>query len=244
MSPGLHEAPLLCLHGLAGGPEDFGELLREFGRREGGDVRVPEMPWSGRNGFEWVMESTSESLLAPILAGLAPGTIVVAHSFGANVFLEALRQDLARPDLAGTVLAAPYFRGEASSFTWSWMVHYQEAFDALLREAIASQSPRCSSDEAMLSSMTNVLKERVGALGWWEFQRLFQRTTLLTTLPQRILVLSGERDQGATPGHAAELALRIGAEGRIVEGAGHFLLRERSRRCRSLVEAWRDGVPV
>ena len=106
------------------------------------DAWVFGLPWDGAHGQEWALERDArvwvQRALAMLPARPAGPTVLVAHSFGANVLLDHLD---ARPvpDRLKLVLLAPFFRATRKQFDWPLISYYLNDFHLFLAGGIAAR---------------------------------------------------------------------------------------------------------
>lgn len=201
------------------------------------DAWVFGLPWDGTHGDEWALEREPGVWVERALR-LVPErlSVLVAHSFGANVLLDHLDAG-PPPDQLGLVLLAPFYRPTRAAFDWTLLSYYLNDFPVFLASGITARRTR-PMDPEVLQGMSEKVRDRVGAYGWLRFFELFSRTPTLDlaalTLP--CAVAGGELDIASYPADCRALAAALpDATVEIVPGCGHHLMVEAPERVIGLI---------
>ncbi len=233
---------MFFVHGLAASRLSFAKLVPHW--------RAPtrsfflDTPWSAPlDGppltAAWPLRSDNAALLAAAIAnaGGAPD-VLLAHSFGALVTLEALSRELIeKPQLV--VLVAPFYRASVDTFDWRTLDYYVNDFHLVLAEGLAAANPRLL-NSTHLSEMAYKVREHIGPLGWMHFFRAYLSTPTLDLRPidMPVAIIAGARDISAFPEDALALAAKLPrAECAVFEDSGHFLFLEDPARFAAFVES-------
>jgi len=209
------------------------------------DAWVLGLPWDGAHGDEWALERAPgvwvERALALLPARSAAPTLLVAHSFGANVLLDHL--DTGRvPDRLGLVRLAPFFRPTREAFDWPLITYYLNDFHLFLAGGITARRTR-PLDPELLTGMSEKVRDRIGPYGWLRFFELFSRTPLLdlARLTVPCVVAGGEHDNASFPADCLALAAALpDARAEILPGCGHHLMLEAPRRVAELIRQLKE----
>lgn len=208
------------------------------------DAWVFGLPWDGAQGDEWALEREPGVWVQRALR-LVPDelTVLVAHSFGANVLLDYLDTVGVR-DQRGLVLLAPFYRATREVFDWPTITYYLNDFHLFLAGGITVRRTRPLAPD-VLQGMSEKVRDRIGAYGWLRFFELFSRTPMLDlaapmldlaalTLP--CVIVGGERDIASFPADCLALAAAMpNATAEILPGCGHHLLIEDPERVTVLI---------
>lgn len=210
------------------------------------DAWVFGLPWDGAHGHEWALERDAAVWIERALAMLpdrpAGPTVLVAHSFAANVLLDHLdRHPL--PDRTRLVLLAPFFRPGCRDFDWPLISYYLNDFHLFLAGGIAARRQSRPPDPELLTGMSEKVRDRIGAYGWLRFFELFSRTPLLDLDAVRVpvLVAGGEHDNASFPADCRALAAALpDARVEILAGCGHHLMLEAPERVAELIRELKE----
>jgi len=232
---------VLLLHGLGGRPGAWDRFAEHTtGPLELWDV---ELPWHGMGGSEWSHPRGSGggdpvNVLVELVARGAAGEpfdALVAHSYSANLLVEALTAGLVAPRPA--VLVSPFYRPSPLDFDWPAISYYLNEFHLTFVEALrVGETARFPDSHRTWMAMR--LRDQIGPYGWMRFFETYLRSPFLdlgaVTTP--VLVLTGDTDVAARPddGRAIAAALPFGRF-TLVEGCGHFPMMERPGRTAQLV---------
>ncbi|MEU8181959.1 alpha/beta hydrolase [Micromonospora sp. NPDC049044] len=218
------------LHGLGSGTSVWEGLLPLLPPQL--EVWAYQLPWDTAGGSGWAEHRDSRVWLERAFdsAPVRP-ELVVAHSFGANVLLDAICAGAARLG-RGLVLISPFYRPAPRAFDWAAMSHYMNDFDELIRSGIkARRGPRLGTaftsagEDDLLEAMVAKVRERIGPYGWLRFFDLFTQTPFLdlSAVDVPCLVLGGGRDTAAYPADVRSLGGALpDAQTHILPDSGHF----------------------
>jgi pimeloyl-ACP methyl ester carboxylesterase len=208
------------------------------------DAWVFGLPWDGAHGQDWALERDTDVWVERALALLpAEPTLLVAHSFGANVLLDYLDRG-PLPDRLKLVLLAPFFRPTRRHFDWTLISYYLNDFHLFLAGGIAARRRRRPPDPELLIGMSQKVRDRIGAYGWLRFFELFSRTPLLDleALTVPVVVVGGEQDRASFPADCRALAAALpDARVEILPGCGHHLMLEAPERVAELIRELKEG---
>jgi pimeloyl-ACP methyl ester carboxylesterase len=212
------------------------------------DAWVLGLPWDGAHGQEWALERDTGVWVQRALALLParpPGpTVLVAHSFGANVLLDHLLAADPVPDRLKLVLLAPFFRATREHFDWPLISYYLNDFHLFLAGGIAARRQARPLDPELLTGMSEKVRDRIGPYGWLRFFELFSRTPLLDldALTVPCVVAGGEHDNASFPADCRALAAALpDARVEILPGCGHHLMLEAPERVAELIRELKEG---
>lgn len=186
------------------------------------------LPWDGAHGDEWALEREPGLWIERALA-LVPDrlTILVAHSFGANVLLDHL-DAVGVPDGVRLVLLAPFYRATRAAFDWRLIGYYLNDFNQFLASGITARRTR-PLDPDVLQGMSEKVRDRIGVYGWLRFFELFSRTPTLDlgAIGVPCAVAGGELDIASYPADCRAIAAALPqATVEIRPGCGHHLMVE------------------
>lgn len=225
----------MLIHGLEEGWTIWEPLAKRLATR----LRVfcLDLPWSGRNRYDWADETRVRSWIARGLA-LVPGpvSVVVAHSFGASALLEHFDARGAG-SVEAAVLMSPFYRGR-QEFSWALFDHYMGNFPRFLKAGIQARRPlarRWSEPDALLARKVFDL---IGPRGCLQFLNLFARTPRLELagLDIPFLLLGGGEDFYSLPADVEALRRALPrAEARLLPACGHFAMIEQPEVLSSLM---------
>ncbi|MFL6129914.1 MAG: alpha/beta fold hydrolase [Mycobacteriales bacterium] len=211
------------------------------------DAWVFGLPWDGAHGQEWALERDPgvwvQRALALLPARSAAPTVLVAHSFGANVLLHHLDSGPV-PDRLKLVLLAPFFRPTRAAFDWPLISYYLNDFHLFLAGGISARRRSRPLDPELLTGMSEKVRDRIGPYGWLRFFELFSRTPLLdlAALTMPCVVAGGERDNASFPADCRALAAALpNARVEILPGHGHHLMLEAPERVAELIRELKEG---
>ncbi|HEY0168561.1 MAG TPA: alpha/beta hydrolase [Jatrophihabitans sp.] len=201
------------------------------------DAWVFQLPWDGAHGDDWALERDPGVWIERALQQAPePFTVLVAHSFGANVLLDYLDANGA-PDELGLVLLAPFYRASREAFDWTLISYYLNDFHHFLASGMTARRTR-PIDPDVLLGMSEKVRGWVGPYGWLRFFELFSRTPMLDlealTLP--CAVVGGELDVASYPADCLALADALpNATVEILPGCGHHLMLDAPQRVAVLI---------
>jgi pimeloyl-ACP methyl ester carboxylesterase len=201
------------------------------------DAWVFELPWDGAHGDDWALEREPGVWIERALQQVPePFTVLVAHSFGANVLLDHL--DAAGvPDGLGLVLLAPFFRPSREAFDWTLISYYINDFHQFLASGITARRTRPIEPDVLLG-MSEKVRDRVGVYGWLRFFELFSRTPMLglDAMALPCAIAGGALDIASYPADCIALADALpNATVEIVPDCGHHLMVEAPERVAALI---------
>ncbi|MFJ6215768.1 alpha/beta fold hydrolase [Streptomyces sp. NPDC092296] len=218
---------VLLLHGLGGNPAVWDRMITHLD--EDHEVWDAELPWAGglrRSGWGQDTAAPADALAElvrrPAKPSGAPFDAVVAHSYAANLLLEALASRLIAP--VPTVLLSPFYRSSPDDFDWPTISHYLNDFHQTFAEAlevgVTGRHPRARRDW-----LARCLRDQIGPYGWMRFFETYLRTPFLdlpaVTAPT--LVVAGGRDRVAPAAEGRALAVRLpGGRHAPLPDGGHF----------------------
>lgn len=191
----------------------------------GVELVAPALPWGAAGPSGWAVRRDVAAWID--LAFPRPLDVLVAHSLGANVVLEWLVAGRGAAPGA-VVLLAPFHRGGETEVAWADLDGFRADFRALLVEGLALRAP--GADAELVGLMATRVADRIGPHGWLRFLDSFLATPWLDLTAARLpcLVVAGERDRAAHPGHAARLGdVLPDAEVAVLPGSGHFPMLDR-----------------
>ncbi|WP_457033047.1 alpha/beta fold hydrolase [Kitasatospora sp. P5_F3] len=218
---------VLLLHGMGAG-DNIWHLYRALAGPEL-ELWTVKLPWRFNGERSWAHEPGCARLVADLLDTRFDA--VVAHSFAANLLLEALVQEGGRPPTA-TVLLSPFYRPTPDAFRWETASYYLGEFHRFLESGIAARRLMhgCSPlDADVLHGMGRHVRDQIGPYGWLRFFETYLRTPWLRLdrLRGPCLVVAGQDDRAASPCDGSALAAALPA-GRLVvlQETGHFAMVE------------------
>jgi pimeloyl-ACP methyl ester carboxylesterase len=210
-----------------------------------------EMPWGyldDQTTENWPIGIDNAALLARAIA-LLPNTpdVLIAHSFGAIVTLDALSRKIISPPRA-LVLVSPFYRASADDFRWDTLQYYVDDFHLVLEEGLVARRRRERQPRpSHLRGMAFRVRERVGACGWMHFFQAYMKTPTLRAdaISVPTLVIGGRRDISAFPADALALASALPqATCRIFDEAGHFVFHEAPEQFAEAVDEFVTSVDI
>ncbi|MBM2619526.1 alpha/beta fold hydrolase [Actinoplanes sp. LDG1-06] len=227
-----HRAPaeagerVLFLHGLANSAGVWRTSIARW--PEGAELWTADLPWRLSHPRTWSREDGLERYVAEAVARIPGGVdVIVAHSFAANLVLEALAapdSTLARP--RALVLVSPFYRATPDDFTWRDIERFPVTFRRIIEAGIAVQAGHRTGPAALDALVTRVCA-LVGPYGWASFLRIYLRTPqlALSRLGVPSLVVAGADDFCPPPAESLALAEAIpDARAHLVPGVGHFAM--------------------
>jgi pimeloyl-ACP methyl ester carboxylesterase len=235
--PGTPAKPVAAfIHGLEEGWQIWEPLARGLSRR----LRsfCLDLPWSGRNRYDWAHETRVRWWIDRGLRLLPrPVSIVVAHSFGANAVLEHF-DARGVGGVEALVLVSPFYRGRAE-FSWPLFDHYMGNFERFVAAGIEVYRSSRRVPAASDAVLARKVLDRIGPVGCLQFLNLFARTPRLD--PRRldlpVLVLGGEEDFYSLPVDCEALVRALPrAELRLLPRCGHFAMIEQPGILCSLIQ--------
>jgi pimeloyl-ACP methyl ester carboxylesterase len=205
-----YSAPLLFLPGLWADPATWRPVASYLAHRG----------WSGTTvdlrGVRGGMRGRARAVV-DFVAALPSPPVLVGHDAGALVALASARS-IAAPAL---VLVAPLVPGTppTHAFTWSWTLVW-----ATLRRR-AAEPPHGTTADAVFADLPPAHRAQLAAddatlVAEIARGRRFDRPVA----PPPILLLAGERDPLLPPPDVSRVATELGAETRVIPGAGHWPL--------------------
>ncbi|SPL93854.1 putative hydrolase [[Actinomadura] parvosata subsp. kistnae] len=239
---GAGERPVrvLLLHGLGGGPSTWHRFA---------DLAAPhlelleaDLPWSATGTGEWSRQADATPWIRAAVAAAGDVELVVAHSFAANVLLEAAATG--GPSIAA-VLVSPFYRSAPAEFDWATIESYLDGFHGILDDGL-----RVSSGDRLAAGlrrdMALRLRERLGPYGWMRFFDSYLRSPLLDTaaVTAPCLVVSGTDDLAAPPRDGRTLAMALPRARFEALPAGHLPMIEQAHRFAELVGEFAATLPL
>jgi pimeloyl-ACP methyl ester carboxylesterase len=228
-----HRAPaeagerILFLHGLANSAAVWRTAI---GRWPGAaELWTADLPWRLNHPGNWSWEGGLPDHLAEAVAGVPGGAdVIVAHSFAANLVIEALTDPrgpiLPRP--RALVLVSPFYRAAPADFTWPDIEEFPAAFRRIVEAGILIQA-RGGVGAELLADLVVRVCALVGPYGWASFLQLYLRTPqlALSRLDLPCLVVAGAGDFCPPPAESIALAAALpAAEPLVLPGVGHFAM--------------------
>lgn len=235
---------VLLLHGLGCRTSMWDPFVRLAGERL--EVWDIELPWHGIADGRWSHQEDNAAELARIIAGPDGVTgfdVLVAHSFSANLLLEAVTAGLLQP--VPTVLTGPFFRSAADDFDWKTITYYLSDFHLIFAEGLrVGDGQRLDPDTRDIWARR--LRDQLGPYGWVRFFSSYLRSPFLdlaaVTAPQ--LVLIGDADIAARRDGAEALAAALPSAGlELFDHCGHFPMLEQPARFAGAINAFIDSLP-
>lgn len=220
VTPGAPPRTVL-LHGLGGRPTVWDRFVEEMG--DAFESWGAELPWRTFGGPTWSYEHDP---VEAVVETVGDAELVVAHSYSANLLLEAYgtRRLAPRP----TVLISPFYRSSPEDFDWRTITYYLGEFHQTFLEALRLEGTARFS-EAQRDWMAVKLRDHVGPYGWTSWFSSYLRTPFLTltAMDAPMLVVTGDADIAAQPPDGRALAADL-PDGRFVPlaGCGHFPMLE------------------
>jgi pimeloyl-ACP methyl ester carboxylesterase len=204
------------------------------------------LPWHGIENGEWShSEDNVRQLVHAVGAddGVLDFDAVVAHSFSANLLLEAYARQLVAP--MPSVLASPFYRSTNNGFNWSTISHYLNDFHLIFAEGLrVGDAERYSPEEQDV--LARRLRDQLGPYGWTRFFATYLRSPFLdlSAVGGPHLVVIGDTDIAAPPDGALALTRSLpGSRFELIEHCGHFPMLERPERFAAAVSTFLDTVP-
>jgi pimeloyl-ACP methyl ester carboxylesterase len=205
-----------------------------------------ELPWHGVENERWSHSEDNVGQLVHAIGaddGFIGFDAVVAHSFSANLLLEAYARRLVVP--RPSVLAGPFYRSTPNGFDWSTISYYLNDFHLIFAEALRmGDGQRYSPDDQEL--MARRLRDQLGPYGWTRFFDAYLRSPFLdlAAVDGPALVVVGDRDIAAGSDGAQALAASLPfGEFALIDHCGHFPMLERPERFARAVSDFLDTVP-
>lgn len=205
-----------------------------------------ELPWHGFEDSTWShREDTVAQLVGAIGAedGVLDFDAVVAHSFSANLLLEAYAAGLVEPK--PTVLASPFYRASPKGFDWVTISYYLNDFHLIFAEGLRLGEDRRRTPAA-LDVLARQLRDHLGPYGWTRFFDAYLRSPFLdlAAVTGPLLVVVGDADIAARSDDARVLAESLPA-GRfaLLDRCGHFPMLEQPERFALAVSDFLDTLP-
>ncbi len=215
------------------------------GMEEGWDVWLPagcqlsdrfrtlcvDLPWHGRNGYQWGYERSAAEWLHEALQLMpTPPVALIAHSFGANTVLDYL-QRYQIPTLRAAVLVSPLYKAQYEDLDWKLFHDAIDIFRSTMEQGLrVRQCISGRSEPSLLPAMTDIVVRKVGPLGFMEFFNLLSRTPALqldrVCVP--VLVVAGVNDLAFTLMSDDSLVQAL-PEGSVelIPDCGHFCMLEK-----------------
>lgn len=229
---------VVLVHGMEEPWEVWEGLVERLSRRS--RVFLLDLPWSGRQGYDWTLDraSCTEWLRRGLEAVPGGASLLVAHSFGAMTALDYL-DSFGTGALRGAALFSPLHLPRGKAFDWALIDHYSARFVPFLEAALKARSAVRRLDEEIAAAAASIVREKIGPAGCLEFLYLFAKSPRLRLDAMRIpfLVVGGAEDFFATPEVCGALASAMSdAELRVLPGCGHFCMLEQAEQTSTLLD--------
>lgn len=188
-------------------------------------AETPEFPWSAQSNEDWTEGCESRNLVRAFIDKQKQvADVLIGHSYGCNALLELLGEAGIHQPKA-LVLFCPFYAEDRSKFTWDYFTTLADGLEELIRDSLKSQDHRGRYNGWLLESMTGKIKDRLGFLGWFEFVKMYVRSSSLNldaiTCPT--LIISGNADKYSEVATHALLASRMPNATHLVFDGGHFV---------------------
>ncbi|WP_326829909.1 alpha/beta fold hydrolase [Streptosporangium sp. NBC_01810] len=198
-----------------------------------------KLPWHGIESADWSRQCDPVSLLVDSMDTGEAGRFdaVVAHSYAANLLIEAMSEGRLAP--GAVVLVSPFHRHSAADFDWPTISYYLNDFHRIFAEALdigARGIPEVWRAAAALH-----VRDQIGVYGWMRFFEAYLRSPFvdLSTIDASVLVITGQDDIATRASDGRQLAAAL-PEGRfeLIEDCGHFPMAQQPGRFASLVHGF------
>ncbi|HTJ70654.1 MAG TPA: alpha/beta hydrolase [Actinospica sp.] len=240
---------VLLLHGMGGGVGVWDPM--DEAMAAGFELWDCELPWSMGASPRWAFDRDPAAWLTAAVDGFvratyAPPDLIVAHSFAANLALEAAGTP-AGPGSVPTVLVNPFFRPAPEDFEWGSIAHYARGFQRMFDEGLRLRAGARFTD-AERERLAERLCVLTGPYPWLRFYDVFLRAALrgFEEFTAPTLLVGGDQDRGAEPEGVRALGRRIpNARVEILDQCGHFPMIEQPGRLAGLLaEFAQQGEPA
>lgn len=216
---------VVTIHGMEEEWDVFEGALESVTRRA---LRL-DMPWSGREGYEWALEPISVAERLEHALGALPVRPrgLIAHSFGTLASLHYLDR-CGVEGLEAVVFISPFFLFEEERLDWERMAYLSAHYQRFLELAVEIRLEKALEPE-IRNRMAEHIREKIGPEGCLEFLYHFIRTRriALSNLRVPVLVIGGEEDFYSLPDQCRRIARELpSAEVEILSGCGHFSMIE------------------
>lgn len=221
--------PLVLIHGAGGNAATWSSVLPTFGT-----ARVHAVDLPGRGSSDVPAVDSAAAAVAPALSSAPDGALLVGHSYGGAVAIEAA---LAEPERwAGLVLVssgarlkvAPQILQQVAVATADAPFRLDFAFGEATPRAVIEDYARTSSHTPPPTTLAD-----------WRACDGFDQRSRLGALKLPVLVVYGSEDR-LTPGRFQEKLVAALPSGRsvVVDGAGHMLPWEAPGAFVAAIRAW------
>lgn len=187
------------------------------------------LPWNSAVGDDISYEPKPEDVLRQAWRSLPEGPkIVLAHSFGANSFVQ-MAQSESIDDVHAIVLLSIYSKPKFSDFTWPLFKKYINDFDKFIEMSIEVRSQSKKISDVSMKIIKEKTIEMYNPPSWVQFYVLFSTTPNLDLTPFTMptLVAGGSNDFSILREDIEEFSSRIpGSVFNYIEHCGHFSMLE------------------